>query len=40
MGTIVAFFTGLFFGGLFGFLCAALVVAAGEAENRGDDDGK
>ena len=37
MTTAIAFFIGLIIGGAFGFLCAALAVAAGRGENRGDD---
>ena len=35
MGSVIAFFVGLFIGGVFGFLCAALMAAAGR-ENRDD----
>ena len=38
MAATIAFFVGLFIGGAFGFLCAALAVAVGRGENRGDDD--
>ena len=35
MGSVIAFFVGLFLGGFFGFMCTALMVAAGR-EDRDD----
>ena len=32
MGSVIAFFVGLFIGGVFGFICAALMWAAGRED--------